>query len=153
MLIKDMMTKDVITVKEDDSVQKCANLLMTHGLTGLPVMGDKGKVTGMITEGDLIRRASRVRGPATLEILGGIFYLDSPKTLMDKLKKTMGNVVEDIMTKDVITVDLNEDIESAATLMVQRRIKRLPVLDENESLVGIISRKDIMNYLFDKETI
>lgn len=151
MLIKDIMTKDVITVREDDSVEKCANLLSTHDLSGLPVINNKGKVTGIVTEGDLIRRASRIQGPAALEILGGIFYLDSPKTLMEELKKSMGHLVKNIMTDNVITVSLDKEIESAATLMVQKRIKRLPVLDKEENLVGIVSRKDIMNYLFNGE--
>lgn len=151
MLIKDIMTKDVITINHDDSVKKCANLLMTHELSGLPVLDKKGKVIGMVTEGDLIRRASRIQGPAALEILGGIFYLDSPKTLMEELKKSMGHLVENIMTKDVVTVGPDKDIESAATLLVQKRIKRLPVIDKEENLIGIVSRKDIMNYLFNIE--
>lgn len=151
MYIKDIMTKEVISVKEDDTVEKCANLLMTHHLSGLPVLDDKGKIKGMVTEGDLIRRASRIKGPAALEILGGIFYLDSPKKLMEDLKRSMGHMAKDIMTEDVITITPDKEIEDAATLLVRKRIKRLPVIDKEGNLVGIISRKDIMNYLFHKE--
>lgn len=79
MYIKDIMTKEVITVNEDDTVEKCANLLITHDLSGLPVLDSNGKVKGMVTEGDLIRRASRIEGPPVLEVLGGLFYLESPK--------------------------------------------------------------------------
>lgn len=61
MYVKDIMTKEVITVMEEDTVERCANLLITHGLSGLPVVDDKGKIKGMVTEGDLIRRASRVK--------------------------------------------------------------------------------------------
>lgn len=53
MYIKDIMTSDVITVREDDTVKKCANLLITHNLSGLPVVDEIGKVVGMVTEGDL----------------------------------------------------------------------------------------------------
>lgn len=151
MLIKDIMTKEVITVREEDTVEKCAKLLTTHNLSGLPVLDDKGKVKGMVTEGDLIRRASRIEGPAALEILGGIFYIDSPKKLMDELKKTMGNLAGDIMTKNVITISPEEEIEKAATILVRKRIKRLPVIDKEGNLIGIVSRKDIMNYLFNPD--
>lgn len=150
MYVKDIMTKEVITVVEDDTVEKCANLLITHGLSGLPVLDDKGKIMGMVTEGDLIRRASRVKGPAVLEVLGGLIYLESPKKFIDELKKSMGNVARDLMTEDVITVNPDKEIEDAATLLVQKKIKRLPVVDKEGNLIGIISRKDIMSHLFNK---
>lgn len=151
MYVKDIMTKEVITVVEDDTVEKCANLLITHGLSGLPVVDDKGKIRGMVTEGDLIRRASRVKGPAVLEVLGGLIYLESPKKFIDELKKSMGNTAREIMTEDVVTVSPDKEIEDAATLLVRKKIKRLPVVDKEGNLMGIISRKDIMNHLFNKE--
>ncbi len=148
MYIKDIMTSQVITVSENDTVEKCANLLITHDLSGLPVVDENMKVIGMVTEGDLIRRASRIKGPAALEVLGGIFYLESPTKFMDDLKRSMGNFAKDIMSKDVITVTPNMLISEAATLLVQNKIKRLPVINEEGNLIGIISRKDIMNHLF-----
>lgn len=148
MYIKDIMTREVVTVREEDTVEKCANLLITHDLSGLPVVDELGKVKGMVTEGDLIRRASRIKGPAALEVLGGIFYLESPTKFVNDLKKSMGNLAKDIMTKDLITVNPDKPIEDAATLLVQNKIKRLPVIDKEGNLMGIVSRKDIMNYLF-----
>lgn len=148
MYIKDIMTKDVVTVVEDDTVEKCANLLITHDLSGLPVLNDKDIVVGMVTEGDLIRRASRIEGPAALEVLGGIFYLESPKKFMEDLQRSMGYRAKDIMSDRVITVSQDKEIEDAATIMVDRKIKRLPVVDKEGHLLGIVSRKDIMNHLF-----
>ena len=151
MYIKDIMTKEVITVHENDTVEKCANILSTKDLSGLPVVDDNGKIIGMITEGDLIKRASRIEGPPVLEVLGGIFYLETPDKFMERLKKLTGSIVKEIMSKNVITVSPDKDIESAATLLVREKIKRLPVVDDSGNLVGIVSRKDIMHYLFDKE--
>lgn len=150
MYIRDIMTHDVITVNEDDTVERCANLLITHNLSGLPVLDDKGKVKGIITEGDLIRRASRIEGPPALEVLGGIFYLESPKQFMEGIKRSMGSIAKVVMTKDVITVGPDKEIEEAATLLVREKIKRLPVIDKEGNLIGIVARRDIMNYLFDK---
>lgn len=153
MYVKDIMTKDVLTVNENDTVEKCANILIRHNLSGLPVVDANGKVIGIVTEGDLIRRASRIEGPPVLEVLGGLFYLESPKHFMDKLKKSMGSIAREIMTEDVITIDPDKEIEYAASLLIKEKIKRLPVLDKNGDLVGIVSRKDIMSHLFDKDQV
>ena len=151
MYIRKIMNTEVITVNENDTVEKCAKLLRTHNLSGLPVLDDKGKVKGMITEGDLIRRAANIKPPEFYGLLGAKIYLESPKKFMDKLKNSMSDIVEDVMTKDLIVISPDKEIEDAATLLVREKIKRLPVIDEEGNLVGIISRRDIMNYLFDNE--
>lgn len=151
MLIKDIMTPDVMTVREDDTVEKCANLLSTHDLSGLPVVDKNNQVTGIITEGDLIRRASRIKAPAFLELLGGIIYLEDPNKFIDDVKRSMSHTVKNVMSDDVTTIHSDVEVEAAATLLVRKKIKRLPVVDEQEKLIGIVSRKDIMHYLFDTE--
>ena len=151
MYIRDIMTKDVITVTMEDNVEKCASLLIKHNLSGLPVLDEAGKLVGIVTEGDLIRRASRIQGPAVLEVLGGLIYLDSPKKFMDELKNSMGQRAGDIMTKKVAIVDPDQTIEEGATLMVEKKVKRLPVVNKKGELVGIVSRRDIMSYLFPEQ--
>jgi CBS domain-containing protein len=145
------MTRDVITVTMDDNVEKCASLLIKHNLSGLPVLDDSGRLVGIVTEGDLIRRASRIKGPAVLEVLGGLIYLDSPKKFMDELKNSMGQKAGDVMTKKVVTIDPDQTIEEGATLLVEKKVKRLPVVDKKGELVGIVSRRDIMSYLFPEQ--
>lgn len=151
MYVKDIMNREVITINENDTVEKCANLINSHNLSGLPVLDNEGKVTGIVTEGDLIRRAANIKPPEFYGLLGGIIYLESPKKFMDKLKNSMSYIVKDVMTKDVTSIDPNKEIEDAATILVRGKFKRLPVIDKQGNLVGIISRKDIMNYLFNGE--
>lgn len=151
MLIKDIMTKEVITIKEEDTVEQCAKILTTHHLSGLPVVDDEGHVKGIITEGDLIKRSAKVPTPAYLEFLGGIIYLDNPNKFFEEVKKSMGLFVKEVMTEDVTTIGPNEKIEDAANLLVRKKIKRLPVIDDTGKLVGIISRRDIMAHLFQKD--
>lgn len=148
MYIKDIMTRDVVTVSIKDNVEKCASLLIEHGLSGLPVLDENEKLVGIVTEGDLIRRASRIKGPAVLEVLGGMIYLDSPKKFIDELKHSMGQKAGDIMSDKIITINEEQTIEEGATLLVEKAVKRLPVVDEKGYLVGIVSRRDIMSYLF-----
>lgn len=151
MLIRDIMTKEVITVTEEDTVEKCAKLLSNYDLSGLPVVDNEGYVTGIITEGDLLKHNAEVEVPAFLEILGGIIYLSDPNKYFSDVKKSMGRYVKTVMTEEVETIAVHEKIEVAAKILTNRKIKRLPVIDEEAKLVGIVSRKDVMNHLFASE--
>jgi|SRR5690625_458466 len=151
MKIKDIMTTKVITVSENDTVERCANLLSKNDLSGLPVVDEEGYLKGIITEGDLIKHNSNVQVPAFLEILGGIIYLDNPNKYFEDVKKSMGYFVKTVMTEELVTVSPEQIVEDAATLLVSKKVKRLPVVDKAGKLVGIVARKDIMNHLFHNE--
>ncbi len=151
MQIKDIMATDVITVSTSDSVEQCAKLLQENNISGLPVLDEGGKVAGIVTEGDLIRRASRIKAPGYLEILGGLIYLGSPGKFVEELQRAMSLEAGQLMSKDVISVKPEESVEEAATLMVEKGISRLPVIDDDDKLVGIVSRRDIMSCLYSKE--
>lgn len=151
MRIEEIMTTDVIAVSTNDSVELCAKLLQENNISGLPVLDESGKVAGMVTEGDLIRRASRIKTPGYLEILGGLIYLGSPKKFVEELQRAMSLEAGQLMSKNVISVKPEESVEKAATLMVENNINRLPVVDENDKLVGIVSRRDIMSCLYSKD--
>src|SRR5699024_10211198 len=148
MIIKDIMTTNVMTVNENDTIERCANLMIKSNLSGLPVVNDEGDVLGIVTEGDLIRRRSNVQTPAYLELLGGIIYLDNPNSFLNDVKKAMGLSAKEIMTEDLVTIQQDQTVEDAANLLIQKQIKRLPVLNDHHDLVGILSRKDIMSHLF-----
>ncbi len=148
MKIKEIMTSEVITVSTGDSVEKCAKLLQEHNISGLPVVDEEDRVVGMVTEGDLIRRASRVKAPGYLEILGGLIYLGSPGKFVDELQRAMALEAGLLMSKNLISIKPDETLEKAATLMVKNSINRLPVIDDEGNLVGIVARRDIMKHLY-----
>ncbi len=148
MQIKEIMSTDLVTVSTTDSVEKCAKLLQEKNISGLPVIDADGKLAGIVTEGDLIRRASRIKAPGYLEILGGLIYLGSPTKFVDELQRAMALDAGSLMSKEVITVKPEEAVEKAATLMVEKNINRLPVVNDDEELVGIVSRRDIMVCLY-----
>jgi CBS domain-containing protein len=151
MLVREVMTTDVVTVSTGDSVETCAKLLQEHNISGLPVLDEAGRVAGVVTEGDLIRRASRVKAPGYLEILGGLIYLGSPKKFVEELQRAMSLEAGQLMSKNVIFIGPEDTVEKAATLMVEKRISRLPVVDEKQKLIGIVSRRDIMGSLYDSK--
>lgn len=150
MKAKDIMTKEVVTVKEDDTVKVAAKLINERGISGLPIVSEDRKVIGIITEGDLIRRVAKISGPSFIEIFGALFPIESKKDFMGKIDRYMGYLVKDMMSKDVITISENTEIEDVATMMIDKKIKTLPIVDDKKELVGIISRRDIMKILFDE---
>ena len=151
MKVIDIMTKEVVTVKENDTVEVAAKILIDKNLSGLPVVDENNRIKGIITEGDLIRRIAKISGPSSIEILGGVLPLESKKKFIDRVNTHMGYLVKDMMTKDVITTTEDVNIEEIATLMVKEKIKRIPVVDDGENMIGIISRRDIMKYLFNPD--
>jgi len=143
MLAKDIMTKEVITVKQDNTIEEVIKLVLEHNISGLPVVDEDNKVIGIITEGDLIYRSKKLHIPTFFTLLDSYIFLENPKNLEEQLKKMTGYKVKDVMTEDVIAVDHEETIEEIATIMSRKNINRIPVLKEGK-LVGIVSRRDII---------
>ncbi len=143
MKAKDIMVREVITVKRDQTVEDVIKLLMERNISGLPVVDDENHVVGIVTEGDLIYRSKELKLPSYFTILDGYIFLESPKGMEDQIRKMVGYRVEDIMTVKVITLDEDDSIEKAASIMTDKKVNRLPVLKDGK-LVGIISRRDII---------
>jgi len=144
MLAREVMTRDVVTVNRSASVTDVARLLVEHKVSGMPVVDEEHRVVGMITEGDLIYKDKKVHMPAFLEILGGVIYLENPQRIVNDLKKMTATKVAEVMTSKVYTVKEDATMEDIATIMVERQVNRLPVVDQAGKLVGIISRQDLV---------
>jgi CBS domain-containing protein len=114
MKVKDVMTTDVISVLEESTVEDAARLLARHRISGLPVLNRTGKLTGLVTEYDLISK--------------------------------QGHSVADIMSRGVISVTEDTDVEEVAHLLTNRRIRRVPVVS-GDQLVGIVSRSDLVKQI------
>lgn len=143
---RDIMTKDPITVTRDLSVTDAARIMVEKRVGALPVLED-GKLIGLVTEGDLIMRDVKVEFPTYLHLLDGfIMYPPATARFESELKKAVGATVEDVMTSDPVIIQADTPLGDVATLMVERDVSRLPVL-EGERLVGIISKSDIVRSL------
>jgi CBS domain-containing protein len=142
MNASDVMTRNVLTVGREASVAQAIRLILENNISGLPVLDD-GKVVGILTEGDLLRRSET--GTARhrrrwLEILMG------PGRMAGEYVRTHGRKVEEIMTTDLISVAGDTPLDEVVGLMERRRIKRVPVLD-GDVLVGVVSRADLLRSL------
>ena len=143
-LVRDIMVKEVITVKKDASVEELSELLVKNKISGVPVVDDNGKLVGIATEGDLIIKDSDLHFPRYFKLLDSIIYLESLNKFKKNLKKFLGTKVEDVMTAQIRTVKEETPISEAANMMIKYNINRVPVLDSKDELIGIITRADIV---------
>ncbi len=143
--VSEFMTKDVIAVREDESIKKVFKLMDEHGILGLPVLSDEGGVIGIVTESDLISHFTTLKTPRGINILGSIVYMDKIEDFNENLKDHCAEVVKDIMTTDVVTIMHSATLSDAINIMSEREVGRLPIVGEKGDLVGIVTRKDIVH--------
>jgi len=143
MKARDVMTPRVISIEADAPIMQAVRLMLQYRISGLPVVGRKGKLVGMVTEGDFLRRGeigTQRHRNRWLEFLIG------PGRLAGEYVHARGRKVEEVMTPEPITVTDDTLLDEVVRLMERHRIKRVPILREGK-LVGIISRANIMHAL------
>ncbi len=118
-LVKDVMTRNPVTASPNETVWEAVVKMDTLGVGALPVVDDEGRVIGIFTERDLLRKVVARK-------------LDPAKTL-----------IRDVMTRNPVTVKPDDTIETAKKLMAKIRARHLPVVDDSGKIVGIVSIKDI----------
>ncbi len=138
--VHDVMTEEVITVKKNADVIEAARILSENRISGLPVVDGEKHLIGIVTEADILYSAGLKKSHDFRDILMQVLGEPHPK-MRD------GSKVEEIMTAQVITTSPYTDIKEVARILDEKRIKRLPVVDENNKLIGIISRANIVRYL------
>ena len=143
---KDIMTQEVITVKETTPVSEVAQILTEKHISGVPVLNPNHEVVGIVCESDIIDQTKRVHLPTVVNLMGYIVFLESGKKFEKELKKMIGLIAADIMTREVKTVTPETSLEEIATLMAEFRVHSIPVLD-GKKLVGMIGKKDIVRSL------
>jgi len=138
---KDVMTRDLISVTPDATVLQAARLMLQHHISGLPVVDASGKLVGILSEGDFLRRretATQRRRSRWLEFLMG------PGKIASEYTQSHGSKVAEVMTSDVRTVGEDTDLEKIVELMEKHRIKRVPVM-RDDKIVGIVTRSNLMH--------
>jgi len=143
MNASDVMTRDILSVRPDATVAEAIRTMLDNRISGLPVIDEAGRLVGILTEGDLLRRSetgTERQRARWLEILMG------PGRLAGEYVRTHGRRVEGIMTRDLVSVTPDTPLREVVELMERRRIKRVPVLD-GDVPVGILSRADLLRAL------
>ena len=145
MVARDVMSSPVLTVGPDTPVREVATLLREHRVSGLVVVDDEGVLVGVVGEGDLLYRVARPHLPPHVEVLGSIFYLKTPGQLDEMMRRITGVVAQDIMSPKVVSVTEDTPVEDVASLMIERKVRRIPVVRQGRP-IGIVTRGDIVRH-------
>lgn len=136
----DVMTRDVLTVGPDTPVPAIVRLLLGRGISGVPVVDAERRVVGLVSEGDLLRRAEM----GTQKRRGAwMAFFTGTATLAGDYVRSHGAVASDVMTREVVCVQADTPLADIADLMEDKHIKRVPVLADGK-LVGIVSRANLL---------
>ena len=130
MRVRDIMTRPVFTIRPTDPIEGAAALLADRGITALPVIDERNRLVGMVSEGDLLR--NRVPEDPTAHLRA------APEPAARR-----PHIVAEVMTRDVVTAWPTEDVADVARTMLNHDVRSVPVLDGGH-VIGIISRRDLL---------
>lgn len=149
MLAKTIMTKDVIAVRPEEKVEKVVSILVDNKISGVPVVDEHRHVVGIITEKDLMIKASELKVPFYVTLFDSIIFLENPMRFNNTIKKYTAALVKEAMTSKVISVEEDTPVSEIVDIMQKRKINRVPVVRHGK-LIGIITRNDILKSMVEK---
>ncbi len=136
--VRDIMTPNPQKVKLDTSLAEVARLLLSSTFTGLPVVDEENRPVGVISQGDLIYKAGM---PMRL----GLLAASDPEKVRLSLRLSRPRQAKEVMTQPVVSIEQDKLVTDAVNLMLKKQVKRLPVIDADGRLVGILSRVDVFH--------
>ncbi len=143
MKVRDVMTRDVITVSENTTLLEAAKIMATRNISGLPVLTEEGVLAGIVSESDVIRLKRRLHMPDYIQLLENLINDAHPEDFASEVARVLSLPVREFMTKRPVTVKEETSVAEAARLMSEHGFNRLPVL-HNRKLTGIVTRRDLL---------
>ena len=141
MQARDVMVSPVITARSSATVREVAQILVENHIGAVPVVDNVGKLVGIVSESDLMRRAEAgTEHPYSW----WVHFLAGDATIAADYVKSHAAKIEDIMTSDVVTAMPQTPLHAIATLLEEHRIKRVPIVGEDGNLIGIVSRANLI---------
>jgi CBS domain-containing protein len=141
-----IMSKQFLTISPEMSVEELARLLLRKDVTGAVIVDKKGKLIGVVTEGDLIAKEKNLHLPTVVSLFDSAIYLGTSEHFKSELHKMVATKVEDIYTKNPITIEMGSTLADIATIMSEKRIHYLPVMNENR-VDGVVGRREVLRAL------
>lgn len=146
MKVKDIMVKNVTTLSPNMFVKDAAKRLSELEISGLPVVDENGKLVGMFTEKDILKAIL----PSYIEKVGKFVYEDDTKGIKKKLETLSNTKIREIMRKEVVTINEDTSCSEAARIMLTQKVRRIPVIDKENRVLGIVARCDILRVLMEE---
>ncbi|MBP3928287.1 MAG: CBS domain-containing protein [Peptostreptococcaceae bacterium] len=146
---KDIMTTDVKVAKQTDTIKSIAKILIHEKIGGLPVVDEDNIVVGIISETDIIKKEKHVAAPEFITFLQGVIYLEDFKKMEKDIQDIAAVQVKDLMSKEVIKVYEDDTFDDVANIMIKKSVNRVPVVDKDNKIKGIICRYDIIKSMYE----
>lgn len=143
---KDIMTEEVITVTQNTTIKNLSDLFIKHKVNGFPVLDENGQLIGIVTEKNLIEQNKNLHIPTVIALFDAVIYLESGKKFEEEVKHLNATLVKDIYTSNVVTVSSDANINEIASLMAEKSVHSIPVVD-GKKILGIIGKLDIIRGL------
>ena len=140
---KDVMTKDVITVRRETSVRDLALIFTERRISNVPVVDENGELIGIVSESDLVEQDKNLHIPTVVSIFDWVIYLESDKRFEKELQKMTAQTVGEIFSEEVVSVTPETLVSEIADVMSTKRVHAVPVV-EGRRVVGVVSRIDLI---------
>jgi len=147
MKISEIMTTQVKSLSPDTPVMEAIDALFANKISGLPVVDALGKIVGMFTEKDVLRNIM----PSYISQVGKFVYENSSKSIKCKVSKLFEHKVGELMRHEVVKVLEDTGICEVAHIMLTQNVRRTPVVDKNDVMVGIVARSDVLDRILKHE--
>ncbi len=150
--VEEIMTKEVITAKENDSLLDVATVLKENKIAGVPVLNEQEEVVGVVSEADILKLLENFHWYTPIFTAHDLIHIfgEDLHDIQRDIEKASEMKVKDVMSKNPETVPPDALIDDAARIMHSTGFNRLPVVDSNGKLVGIVARADIIASLYER---
>ncbi len=141
---KDIMTTDVRSVNQESSIEDLAKLFEETRYNALPVLDAEGRLEGVVSQNDLIERDKPLHIPTVISIFDWVLYLESEKAFKEDVRRMAARTVGEIMSPSRATCSLETTVSEIAELMSSNKARLVPVVDDNNKVLGVVARLDII---------
>lgn len=147
--ISNIMEKDVYAANENDTIGDVLHILVDKKTSGVPIVNDDKEVVGFISDGDIMKFIAK-QDPRIIDMTSFITAWYDVESFEQKLEDLLKINVMELATTRVISVASDDEVDDVARVLGRKKIKKVPVLDEKNHLVGVISRSTIIRYIVSK---
>ncbi len=147
MKVKEIMATKVNTLSPEMNAREALDLLFKMKISGLPVVDENNKLVGMFTEKGVLKTLL----PGYISKVGSFTYQENPKIIKQKVDALQTMKVKDVMREEVISVDEETALSEVARIMLTQLVRRIPVLNKDKQLIGIVAREDVIKVFFSQE--
>ncbi len=142
--VAEVMTSPPLTVKPETPLKEAIKILVENKISGLPVVDQNEQLVGILSESDLMWQETGIEPPPYIMILDSLIYLENPSRYEKEIHKALGQTVGEVMSDQPISIKPHQSLKEAAHLLHEKKIRRLPVLDDSGKVLGIITQGDII---------